>query len=70
MPTKLNNQLNFNTILILVIGALLTLAIKKMDEANTTIIQLNLRMGIVESRVNVVEGAVLSIRTTMPTTAK
>ena len=51
-------QLNFNTVLIIIVGALVGFAIKKADEMNTNMIGLGIRVTATERRLNTLEATI------------
>lgn len=58
----LKGQFNFNSVLILVVTALISFGIKKLDESNTRLIELSVRMNAAEGRLSSIEGAVFKPR--------
>lgn len=58
----LKEQLNFNTFLILVVGAIVSFGVKKADDANTTLIQLNIRVNQLEQWRGNIENGTLRIK--------
>jgi hypothetical protein len=53
--SRLKGQFNVNTVLNGIIIALITFALHKLDENNTTIIQLGVRVSALEHRVDYYE---------------
>lgn len=55
-----SKQVNFNSVILLCIGALITFGLKKLDEINTNVVKLHVRVDYLESRVSSFETVIRS----------
>lgn len=58
--TSVKNQLNFNSLLITVVGGLLLLGVRKLDEINTKTISLTTSQGTIVERLTRLEDQMVS----------
>lgn len=62
MGRAVANQVNFNTILLLILGALVTLGIRKADAAFTSVTRLEVQQADIARRVENIEIAIGMIK--------
>jgi hypothetical protein len=73
MPKVIKDQINFNTVLIIAVGALITLLINRANEAFTTITKMQEHQGYTDQRLDHVEnylGIFKPSRSNVPAGAK